>query len=101
MDGVPTGCVRISFGYMSTFEEANYFVQFIKHCFTQPRIVLEMPPLPQHTTKTNGMSESQVWKEFCCYSLKMWELLAALVLMRLGLNFLLHRIYTGAHVCDT
>ena len=33
MDGYPTGSVRISFGYMSTFEDAQRFLNFIEQCF--------------------------------------------------------------------
>ena len=35
IDGHPTGSVRISFGYMSTFVEAQKFLKFIKHCFVE------------------------------------------------------------------
>ena len=33
IDGKPTGSVRISFGYMSSFEDAWTFLQFLKDCF--------------------------------------------------------------------
>ncbi|XP_066247103.1 molybdenum cofactor sulfurase 2 isoform X1 [Euwallacea similis] len=33
VDGYPTGSVRISFGYMSTFEEADKFLRMIETCF--------------------------------------------------------------------
>ncbi|ENN81165.1 hypothetical protein YQE_02429, partial [Dendroctonus ponderosae] len=33
VDGSPTGSVRISFGYMSTFEDADKFLQMIETCF--------------------------------------------------------------------
>lgn len=34
VDGRPTGSVRISFGYMSTFEDCQKFLSFIVNCFT-------------------------------------------------------------------
>ena len=37
MDGRPTGSVRISFGYMSTSEDAKTFVRFIQKCFVDLR----------------------------------------------------------------
>ena len=35
MNGKPTGSVRISFGYMSTFEDADSFLQFIERTFAE------------------------------------------------------------------
>ena len=35
VDGLPTGCVRASFGYMSTLEDASKLVQFISECFVE------------------------------------------------------------------
>ena len=35
IDGFPTGCVRISFGYMSTLKDAQIFLQFIDSCFVE------------------------------------------------------------------
>ena len=35
IDGVPTGSVRISFGYMSTLEDVRRFMEFITHCFVE------------------------------------------------------------------
>lgn len=34
VDGRPTGSVRVSFGYMSTFEDCQKFLSFIVNCFT-------------------------------------------------------------------
>ncbi|XP_010459195.1 PREDICTED: molybdenum cofactor sulfurase isoform X3 [Camelina sativa] len=36
INGKPTGAVRVSFGYMSTFEEAKKFVDFIISSFVSP-----------------------------------------------------------------
>ena len=33
VDGYPTGSVRISFGYMSTMEDARRFIDFITNTF--------------------------------------------------------------------
>ena len=41
INGKPTGSVRISFGYMSTFEDAKSFVSFVENNF-------------QHSTETNS-----------------------------------------------
>jgi len=35
MNGKPTGAVRISFGYMSTFEDADSFLEFLRGCFLE------------------------------------------------------------------
>lgn len=39
MDGRPTGSVRVSFGYMSTFEDADQFLEMISKCFLHLPIV--------------------------------------------------------------
>lgn len=36
VDGCPTGSVRISFGYMSTMEDARRFIEFIVDTFVKP-----------------------------------------------------------------
>ncbi|XP_013587006.1 PREDICTED: molybdenum cofactor sulfurase isoform X1 [Brassica oleracea var. oleracea] len=36
INGKPTGAVRVSFGYMSTFEEAKKFIDFIVSSFVSP-----------------------------------------------------------------
>ena len=43
VDSYPTGSVRVSFGYMSTFEDAQRFLNFIEQCFVdnQPQIAEE------------------------------------------------------------
>ena len=35
IDGRPTGAVRVSFGYMSTFDDVKKLVDFIKECFCE------------------------------------------------------------------
>ncbi|WAR05940.1 MOCOS-like protein [Mya arenaria] len=35
LDGRPTGAVRVSFGYMSTLEDAQKCLQFIVDCFME------------------------------------------------------------------
>ena len=43
VEGYPTGSVRVSFGYMSTFEDAQRFLNFVEQCFVcnQPQIAEE------------------------------------------------------------
>ena len=36
IDGLPTGSVRISFGYMSTMDDARTFVDFVMSTFVKP-----------------------------------------------------------------
>ncbi len=38
VDGKPTGAVRISFGYMSTIQDAENFLKFIKECFVKNQL---------------------------------------------------------------
>ena len=37
VNGYPTGSIRVSFGYMSTLEDAQTFVRFIEKCFVEER----------------------------------------------------------------
>lgn len=41
VDGYPTGSVRISFGYMSTYEDADVFLGMIEKCFVTHPIVIK------------------------------------------------------------
>ena len=33
--GMPTGSIRLSFGYMSTMEDVNKLINFVKDCFLE------------------------------------------------------------------
>ena len=33
INGCPTGSVRVSFGYMSTHQDVNKFLDFVEKCF--------------------------------------------------------------------
>lgn len=35
--GIPTGSIRVSFGYMSTREDVDNLISFIKDCFMEKR----------------------------------------------------------------
>lgn len=43
VDGHHTGSVRISFGYMSSVDDANKFLEMLNHCFISHPIVRKMP----------------------------------------------------------
>ncbi|GJQ69281.1 putative sulfurates the molybdenum cofactor [Trypoxylus dichotomus] len=43
IEGVPTGSVRISFGYMSNKKDADEFLNMIKECFLEMSSVRKMP----------------------------------------------------------
>ena len=36
IDGLPTGSIRVSFGYMSTMDDAKSFIDFITNTFVKP-----------------------------------------------------------------
>lgn len=48
IDGVPTGSVRVSFGYMSTLSDAQRFVGFIEKYFVATKAVETEAAHPQH-----------------------------------------------------
>ena len=54
IDGQPTGSVRISFGYMSDFSDAEAFLYFIKDCFVE-RIGNICPENIRTSTTENGV----------------------------------------------
>lgn len=37
--GIPTGSIRVSFGYMSTNEDVDKLVSFVKDCFLEKEMV--------------------------------------------------------------
>ncbi|XP_060680813.1 molybdenum cofactor sulfurase isoform X1 [Hemiscyllium ocellatum] len=45
IDGRPTGSVRISFGYMSTFDDAQKFLKFIVGCFVKQPVCFDKDTL--------------------------------------------------------
>ncbi|KAL7877688.1 hypothetical protein SRHO_G00043310 [Serrasalmus rhombeus] len=45
VDGRPTGSIRISFGYMSTFEDCRNFLKFVVSCFVDKPLRLDQERL--------------------------------------------------------
>lgn len=45
VDGRPTGSVRVSFGYMSTFEDCQRFLNFVTECFVEKPITVDQERL--------------------------------------------------------
>ncbi|KAL3280199.1 hypothetical protein HHI36_017699 [Cryptolaemus montrouzieri] len=43
IDGIPTGSVRISFGYMSRKKDADAFLQMIEECFLKKPVIKKIP----------------------------------------------------------
>ncbi|XP_062286132.1 molybdenum cofactor sulfurase [Scomber scombrus] len=41
VDGQPTGSVRVSFGYMSTFEDCRRFLNFVAECFVEKPVTVD------------------------------------------------------------
>lgn len=41
VDGQPTGSVRVSFGYMSTFEDCQNFLNFVAECFVAKPVTVD------------------------------------------------------------
>ena len=56
VDGCPTGSVRISFGYMSAFSDAEKLLSFIKSCFVDQVGSFRNEKLPEETkAKDSGL----------------------------------------------
>ncbi|XP_038653614.1 molybdenum cofactor sulfurase isoform X2 [Scyliorhinus canicula] len=63
IDGRPTGSVRISFGYMSTFDDAQTFLKFIINCFVKQPVCFDNGILSK-LTQCGTMKESdESWAE--------------------------------------
>ncbi|XP_060781795.1 molybdenum cofactor sulfurase [Neoarius graeffei] len=61
IDGRPTGSVRISFGYMSTFEDCQCLLKFIVDCFVDKPLKLDQKRLAR--LKSAGMAETSASNE--------------------------------------
>lgn len=48
VNGAPIGCIRVSFGYMSTFEDAEKFIEFVKQCLVDKPCSTEDNHLREH-----------------------------------------------------
>ncbi|XP_068582118.1 molybdenum cofactor sulfurase isoform X2 [Cebidichthys violaceus] len=52
VDGQPTGSVRVSFGYMSTFEDCQKFLNFVAECFVEKPVAVNQVRLQELITAT-------------------------------------------------
>ncbi|XP_044071197.1 molybdenum cofactor sulfurase [Siniperca chuatsi] len=60
VDGQPTGSVRVSFGYMSTFEDCQKFLNFVAECFVQKPVTVDqvrLEKLKAATAASQGLNE--------------------------------------------
>uniref|UniRef100_A0A671XLE5 Molybdenum cofactor sulfurase n=1 Tax=Sparus aurata TaxID=8175 RepID=A0A671XLE5_SPAAU len=58
VDGQPTGSVRVSFGYMSTFEDCQKFLSFVAECFVEKPVTVDHVRLEKLKTATAASRES-------------------------------------------
>ncbi|XP_059179865.1 molybdenum cofactor sulfurase [Centropristis striata] len=52
VDGQPTGSVRVSFGYMSTHEDCQKFLNFVVECFVEKPVTVDQVRLERLKTAT-------------------------------------------------
>ncbi|XP_066535339.1 molybdenum cofactor sulfurase [Hoplias malabaricus] len=52
VEGRPTGSIRISFGYMSTFEDCQSFLKFVVNCFVDKPLKLDQERLARIRSAT-------------------------------------------------
>ncbi|XP_070697014.1 molybdenum cofactor sulfurase isoform X2 [Pempheris klunzingeri] len=62
VDGQPTGSVRVSFGYMSTFEDCQKFLNFVAECFVEKPVTVDQVKLEKLKT---APAASQGLREDC------------------------------------
>lgn len=58
VDGQPTGSVRVSFGYMSTFEDCQKFLKFVAECFVEKPVTVDQVRLQRLKTAGPPSEES-------------------------------------------
>ena len=74
IEGQPTGCVRVSFGFASTTSDVINVIEFIENCFVQGREKIDVKrqydQLTQKTKSSNAqirnftstVTDSELWK---------------------------------------
>uniref|UniRef100_A0A3P9K1V6 Molybdenum cofactor sulfurase n=1 Tax=Oryzias latipes TaxID=8090 RepID=A0A3P9K1V6_ORYLA len=72
VDGQPTGSVRVSFGYMSTFEDCQKFLSFVAECFVEKPVTVDpdrlqgLLPVSAPSERSNGVSPIQAFQKESC-----------------------------------
>ncbi|XP_064790583.1 molybdenum cofactor sulfurase-like isoform X1 [Oncorhynchus masou masou] len=59
VDGRPTGSVRVSFGYMSTFQDCKNFLNFVADCFVEKPVKVDQDKLDRLKSNTSSKGSSQ------------------------------------------
>lgn len=59
VDGQPTGSVRVSFGYMSTFEDCQNFLNFVVDCFVEKPVKVDQVRLERLKRATPSQSSNK------------------------------------------
>lgn len=57
VDGQPTGSIRVSFGYMSTFEDCQRFLNFVADCFVEKPVTVDHKRLQKLRAATAAHEE--------------------------------------------
>ncbi|CAH1126866.1 unnamed protein product [Ceutorhynchus assimilis] len=57
VDGVPTGSVRVSFGYMTTYEDADRFLDMIEKCFVTHPVIRKRRQFEAHFYNERNFNE--------------------------------------------
>uniref|UniRef100_A0A673BDG3 Molybdenum cofactor sulfurase n=1 Tax=Sphaeramia orbicularis TaxID=375764 RepID=A0A673BDG3_9TELE len=63
VDGQPTGSVRVSFGYMSTFDDCQKFLHFVAECFVEKPVRVnkeKLEKLKKTGPRSQGSNEESV-----------------------------------------
>uniref|UniRef100_A0A8C9W8I4 Molybdenum cofactor sulfurase n=1 Tax=Scleropages formosus TaxID=113540 RepID=A0A8C9W8I4_SCLFO len=56
IDGQPTGSVRVSFGYMSTFQDCQMLLRFVVNCFVHKPVKIDEARLDKLRSASRGQS---------------------------------------------
>lgn len=70
VNGVPTGSIRISFGYMNTSDEIDKFVEMIEACYVQKRTVINRDEVKLKYRLNKASSQQPTLKSIRIFPLK-------------------------------
>jgi len=60
IDGIPTGSIRVSYGYMSIMDDVQKLINFVRECFQEKQPLVVTKPGPHLSTFPNPVTMSCV-----------------------------------------
>ena len=65
IDGIPTGSIRVSFGYMSTMDDVQNLISFVRECFLEKQpVITELDPVLSRSSNPVTTSGDETTAKF-------------------------------------